>query len=187
MVQTERGYNRWRQWRARQLERDLQFCHPRWPDERNYLESELRQLRSFQRTYFRQPWNIFEWVTYVVILVLMGTRIISAVMGNEFVEMVHTRVYTLSVLILWLRILRPCRAFRSLGPFIAILGSVVGDTLKFFFLLFEFYVPFTIGFFITFGGKENSQLMGVHSTDWKNINDIMFSLWQVSFVAVKMT
>lgn len=44
------------------MEKDLDFCHPRWPEEKQYLTSELLQIRGYQRTYFRDPWNIFEWV-----------------------------------------------------------------------------------------------------------------------------
>lgn len=46
------------------MEKDLEYCHPRWPEERQYLSSELLQIRGYQRTYFRDPWNIFEWVCH---------------------------------------------------------------------------------------------------------------------------
>ena len=45
------------------MEKDLEYCHPRWPEERQYLTSELLQIRGYQRTYFRDPWNIIEWVS----------------------------------------------------------------------------------------------------------------------------
>ena len=44
------------------MEKDLQFCHPRWPEEKKYIGAELEQIRSYHRTYFRDPWNIYEWV-----------------------------------------------------------------------------------------------------------------------------
>ena len=38
-----------------------------------------------------------------------------------------------------------------MGPFISILGSVINDTMKFAFLFFEFFIPYTVGFWILFG------------------------------------
>ena len=178
MTQTERNYNRWRNWKSRQLERDLKFCHPRWPEEKKYLQSELQQIRSFRRVYFRQPWNIFEWVSYLVVLAMIITRVFSLYGIASY--KIHEKFYPAALVILWIRFLRSCRPFESLGPFIAILGSCIIDTLKFIFLFFEFFVPFTVGFWILFGGKDNGKLMGSNAIDWERINDIMFSLWQVS-------
>ena len=60
----EKKHNNWRQWRTRHMEKDMDYCHPRWPEEDQYLSSELLQIRGYQRTYFRDPWNIFEWVSF---------------------------------------------------------------------------------------------------------------------------
>ena len=175
----ERNYNRWRQWRTRQVERDIDFCHPRWPEEKKYLDSELQQIRTYQRTYFRQPWNIFEWITYGVVLTLAITRIMAVVSSNKTAEQIHPHAYALGLIVIWLRFMRSCRAFRSLGPFIAILGSVIQDTLKFAFLFFEFFIPYTVGFWILFGGPVHGKKMGENSKDWQNFNDLVFSVWQV--------
>ena len=64
------------------------------------------------------------------------------------------RMYAVALIIIWLRLMRSCRAFRTLGPFIAILGSVAKDTLKFAFLFFEFFIPYTMAFWIIFGDGE---------------------------------
>ena len=119
----EKAHNRWRQWRTRHVEKDLKYCHPRWPEEKKYLESELAQIRTFQRTYFREPWNIFEWIAYFVILTLVLTRILSVASKDKLAEEIHPRIYALGLIVIWLRFMRSCRAFRSLGPFIAILGK----------------------------------------------------------------
>ena len=52
--------------------------------------------------------------------------------------------------------MRTVRSFQSVGPFIVILGSVISDTIKFTFLFFEFYIPYTVAFWILFGGNENA-------------------------------
>ena len=120
---TEKVHNRWRQWRTRHVEKDLQYCHVRWPEERKYLDSELAQIRTFQRTYFREPWNIFEWIAYFVVLTLVLTRILAVAMQDDVAERIHPRIYSLGLIVIWLRFMRACRAFRSLGPFICILGT----------------------------------------------------------------
>ena len=107
------------------MEKDLKFCHPRWPEEEKYLRSELTQIRSYQRTYFRDPWNIFEWITYVVVLTLILTRILFVASDNKTAQSIHPRVYALGLVVIWLRFMRSCRAFRTLGPFIAILGRFI--------------------------------------------------------------
>jgi len=120
-------HNRWRQWRTKHVEKDLQYCHVRWPEERKYLESELAQIRTFQRTYFREPWNIFEWISYFVVFTLVLTRIISVAMDDPTSEAIHPRIYSLGLIVIWLRFMRACRAFRSLGPFICILGRFLSQ------------------------------------------------------------
>lgn len=180
----EQIYNQWRQWRTRQVERDIDYCHPRWPEERKYLDSELRQISSYQRTYFRDPWNIFEWITYFVVLTLGVTRVMAVTSHNAIASKIHPRVYSIGLIVIWLRFMRSCRAFRSLGPFIAILGSVIADTLKFAFLFFEFFIPYTVGFWILFGGKHHGKTMGDdNAKDWSLFNDLIFSVWQVRTIS----
>ena len=91
------------------------------------INSYIRHFKIFylfsSRTYFRDPWNIFEWITYAVISVLMLTRILTVASNNSTAQSIHPRVYALGLVIIWLRFMRSCRAFRTLGPFIAILGK----------------------------------------------------------------
>ena len=103
----------------------------------------------------------------------------SVASNNPTANEIHPRVYSLGLVIIWLRFMRSCRAFRSLGPFIAILGSVIADTLKFAFLFFEFFIPYTVGFWILFGGKKHGEKMGDNAKDWAKFNDLVFSVWQV--------
>ena len=105
------------------MSKDLDYCHPRWPEEKKYLDSELVQIRTYQRTYFREPWNIFEWISYFVVLTLAVTRVLSVVSSDATAEEIHPKIYAIGLIVLWLRFMRSCRAFQSLGPVIAILGN----------------------------------------------------------------
>ena len=75
--------------------------------------------------------------------------------------------------------MRSCRAFKSLGVFIAILSYVIVATLKFAFLFFEFYIPYVVGFWIMFGGEQHAKLMGNNAVNWRKFNDLLYSVWQV--------
>lgn len=77
-------------------------------------------------------------------------------MNNETANKIHPRVYAIGLIVIWIRFMRSVRSFQSVGPFIVILGSVINDTIKFTFLFFEFYIPYTVAFWILFGGKENA-------------------------------
>ena len=46
----------WEKWRQEAIEKDLEFCHPRWPEEREYLESELTAVEDLSPKYFSDMW-----------------------------------------------------------------------------------------------------------------------------------
>ena len=55
--------------------------------------------------------------------------------------------------------------------------------MKFAFLFFEFYVPYTVGFWILFGGEKHGKVMGDDGRkNWEKLNDLMFSVWSVSII-----
>ena len=47
-----------------------------------------------------------------------------------------------------------------MGPLIAILKSLIGDILKYFILYGVFFIPYTICFFVLFGGTQSNNLEG---------------------------
>ena len=46
----------WKAWRIKQLDEDIKFCHPRWPEEKNFLENEKIDLDRFKSNYFKDFW-----------------------------------------------------------------------------------------------------------------------------------
>lgn len=54
------------------------------------------------------------------------------------------------------------------------------DTIKFGFLFFEFFIPYTCAFWMLFGGKENAEKAG--DTAWVKVNDIIFSIYQMTLI-----
>ena len=44
------------------------------------------------------------------------------VSGSESMGKFHAKLYAIGLIVIWLRFMRSCRVFQTLGPFIAILG-----------------------------------------------------------------
>ena len=50
------AFQNWEKWRQQSIEKDIEYCHPRWPEEREYLESELEALEDLNPKYFSDAW-----------------------------------------------------------------------------------------------------------------------------------
>lgn len=182
---SKKSHQRWKTWRVRQIERDLKHCHPRWPEERKYLEMERDDVANSGISYFNDSWNYFDWVTYAWILGIIVTRIFSVVLNSETAQSLHPRVFAIALIFIWLRLMKVFRGFVTLGPFIVMIGHIIDDTLKFGFLYFDIYLPYVCAFWIVFGGSKNAAIMesqGQDSKGWENFNDLMYSVWQLTVV-----
>ena len=183
---SKRSHKRWQAWRVRELEKDLKFCHPRWPEERKYLEMELREIADSGISYFNDAWNYFDWITYGWVSAVIVTRILGVAVDNfPTARSLHPKVFAIALIFIWLRLMKFFRAFGALGPFIVIVGHIIDDILKFGFLYFEFFIPYVCAFWMIFGGEENAkkmQLAGQDSKGWRNFNDLMYSVWQLTNV-----
>lgn len=157
------------------MERDLQYCHPRWPEERRYLNSEMELIRSSSLSYLKNGWNIFEWLAFVVVLLVVFTRVASCLSSNPVADKIHYRSFPILLIMLWLRFMKCCRCYQSLGPFITMLGHVIADTAKFAFLFFEFFIPYACAFWIIFGG--------VKGTEFEKVNDLVYQVFLMTLVA----
>ena len=177
------------QFRFRQLEHaseDLKYCHPRWAEEQRYLDQEIERIkRDKSSNYFGNAWNVIDWAIHLAIWVIIATRIMVIIMDDEKIKLYHVRIYALSLILVWLRVLKACRAFQALGPFITLLGYVCDDTLKFAFLFFEFFIPYVCAFYMLFGGKENAMIMISNDQDasgWQELNDLVYSVYQITLL-----
>lgn len=182
---SKRAHKRWQKWRVYELEKDLSFCHPRWPEERKYLEMELREIADSGISYFNDAWNYFDWITYGWVTAVIVTRILGEAASNQSAKDVHPKVFAIALIFIWLRLMKFFRAFSALGPFIVIVGHIINDILKFGFLYFEFFIPYVCAFWMIFGGEKNAAKMqgkGQDSSGWRNFSDLTYSVWQLSNV-----
>ncbi|GFS22479.1 transient receptor potential cation channel subfamily V member 1-like isoform X2 [Elysia marginata] len=143
--------------RTEDINRDLEFCHPRWPEEEKYLRQEIGELQDLKPKYFSDMWNIFDWLCYIMLIVCMITHIVDIARHSEQVARAHIRLMAVTIILLWLRLMKNARAFALLGPFIVMLGHMLKDCVRFLFLYMEFYIPFLAAFWMIFGGTKKAE------------------------------
>ena len=49
-------YQKWKNWREEEIQRDSEHAHPRWPEEKKYLLSEEERLDKQRPQYFNDFW-----------------------------------------------------------------------------------------------------------------------------------
>ena len=168
-----------------ELNRDLKYCHPRWPEESLYIKMEIDNISSQGLSYFQSYWNFFDWITYFGVLTVIITRVLSVSINNKTANDLHPKVMAVALIFIWLRLMKVFRAFEALGPFIVMIGHIIKDTLIFGFLYVEFFIPYVCAFWIIFGGDENAQKMkdaGLDSNGWRTFNNLMYSVWEITVV-----
>ena len=64
------------------------------------------------------------------------------------------------------------------------LGHIISDTMKFCFLFFEVFIPYTVAFWILFGEdrtKNEREGQGPYD-DWNKFNDLVYAIWSVRYL-----
>ena len=174
-VKSKNEHQKWLDWREKQLTSDLEYCHPRWPGEYNYINQERTSLHSQNVSYFHDNWNYFDWVTYAMIGASIFTHIIKVSEGSATTAKIHRRILAAAIIFIWLRLMKTARAFTSLGPFVVMLNHFVGDTLKFGFLYMLFYIPFSVAFWMIFGTEQTVEGYGT-------TGELLFSMLRLTVV-----
>ncbi|XP_053571917.1 transient receptor potential cation channel subfamily V member 6 [Bombina bombina] len=174
MYQSKKKIQLFKDWRKKELEKDLKYCHPMWPEEKEYLEKGIEDVMGKRAAYFKDFWNVFDWIVYFLLLAVILTHIADIVVrSNTDLHISHVRVFAVTIIFLWLRLMKHARAIRLLGPFIVMLGKIVADVLKFLFLYGEFYIPYACAFWIIFGGYVDNM---------KSVPQMMFTIFRMTLV-----
>lgn len=171
---SKKEHRRWTRWRESELRRDLDHCHPRWPGERIYLMQEIKALHQEGPTYFKDAWNIFDWVTYFLILASIITHVVSALTIYRAADNVHTNLMCATVIMLWIRLLKTCRPFRSIGPFVVMGGHLILDVLKFGLLYIVLYIPYAASFWMVFASHKVK--------GYSEVSDLLYSMFRLTVV-----
>ena len=161
-------------WRESELIRDLKYCHPRWPEERAYIEREIAELGDLKPSYLVDWWNYFDWLTYASIIGTIICHVVSVAKQSTSAFRAEKGVGSVMLVLQWTRLMKFVRAFHPLGPFVVILRHVISDTGRFAFLFFIFYIPYAASLWVLFGKRSVS--------GYSNFEELAYNLLQITVV-----
>lgn len=152
-------------WRRKEVERDFAFCHPRWPQERTFVEQELKRIKHDKgNSYFSDAWNYIDWTTYAMLTVVIILHMINVWVNDNLYNDVFIRILSCSVIPVWVRLLKYARPFPNQGPFVVMLDHIVQDSAKWLFVILMFYIPYAAAFWIMFGPQSQIPVKGYNGT-----------------------
>lgn len=173
---SKKQFKKWKVWRTTEVEKDMKYCHPRWPQEEQYLLDEISNINHQSPSYFSEFWNYFDWFIYISLMVVVTVSTIITFLPNMVVARITKNLAAILIIFVWLRSMKVMRGFRALGPFIVMLGLIVKDIAIFGFLYFEFFIPYAFAFWITFGGGQGNV------TSMATVDQLTYSLFRLTLV-----
>ena len=170
-------HQKWVTWRTRELEKDLRYCHPQWPEERRYLEQEIKSLDEDKPLIFHDSWNYLEWITCAMLAATVASHVIDYLGRTNITFLVHIRITAALLIVLWLRVMKYARPFKTTGPFVVMLVHMIWDILKWLFLFLVFYIPYSAAFWMIFGAISPIPVRG-----YTNVSDLFYQLFRMTVV-----
>ncbi|PFX32604.1 transient receptor potential cation channel subfamily V member 3-like [Stylophora pistillata] len=159
-------------WRKKEVKRDLQYCHPRWTQEKNFIKQHVKQIKHRKKTYFQDKWNYLDWVAYLMLIIVIILHVINVVVENNQYNGYFTRIHACTIIIIWVRLLKFARPFPSQGPFVVILDNILVDTIRWGFVIAMFYIPYAAAFWMLFGpGSMREPVKG-----YDNVGHLAFTI-----------
>ncbi|XP_027131299.1 transient receptor potential channel pyrexia isoform X1 [Larimichthys crocea] len=172
---SKRKLRLWQQWAERRLHDDLCCLHPMWPQDRVYLLDQNKQIHRIRGSYTRDLWNVFDWLVYSLLTAAFSVHVVDVFHPSVGLHAASLRLFSVTVIFLWLRLMKHVRAFRLMGPFIVMLGNIIGDVMRFLFLYIEIFVPYACSFWIIFGGSASVPSM-------QSVSGLLYSLYRITLV-----
>ncbi|KAG7248758.1 hypothetical protein CRUP_015915, partial [Coryphaenoides rupestris] len=136
---------------------------------------EVNEILSSRRKLLLWKRNIFDWLVYCLLAAAMGVHLANILHVSPALHATSLRLLAVTIVFLWLRLLKHVRAFRVMGPFIVMLGEVVGDVMRFLFLYVEIVIPYACAFWIIFGGLDAVSSMRTFPT-------LLYSLYRMTLM-----
>ncbi|XP_021464062.1 transient receptor potential cation channel subfamily V member 5 isoform X1 [Oncorhynchus mykiss] len=175
MIGSSRKLRSWQSWCEHRTNDDLRCTHPMWPEEKHFLEEQIKLIHRMKGNYLQDPWNIFDWLVYILLMAVFGIHVADIFLLGGTLRDYSLRLFAVVIIFLWLRLMKHVRAFRVMGPFIVMLGKIVGDVLRFLFLYAEIFIPYACAFWIIFGGQASIPSM-------RTVPQLLYSLYRITLV-----
>ena len=71
----------YKRWREGQVRRDIAYCHPMRPHERDYIDEEIASIQS-EKLYYWNGWNIYDWTVILLLFITIVLHIIPVAIYN---------------------------------------------------------------------------------------------------------
>nr|XP_046258870.1 uncharacterized protein si:ch73-193i2.2 isoform X2 [Scatophagus argus] len=175
ILRSKRKLRLWQQWVERRLHDDLCCSHPMWPQEKVFLLDQNKQIHRTRGPYSHDLWNVFDWLVYCLLTVSFSVHMADVFSPSVLLQTISLRFFSLTIIFLWVRLMKHVRAFRLMGPFIVMLGNIVGDVMCFLFLYAEIFIPYACSFWIMFGGSSSVPSM-------QSVSGLLYSLYRITLV-----
>ena len=151
-VRTNRSLVQWKNHREKSLSRDKPFCHPQWPDEARYVDSEIKSVHDHRWLATHDRWVYIDWLALSLIVAAAISHVVFFLQGTKESHTVHVRIMCVLLIVSWVRILKFMRPFQGTGAFVASFTRMLGDILLALFLIVIVFLPYASCFWILFGG-----------------------------------
>uniref|UniRef100_A0A8C2ZLR7 Si:ch73-193i2.2 n=1 Tax=Cyclopterus lumpus TaxID=8103 RepID=A0A8C2ZLR7_CYCLU len=168
ILRSRRKLRLWRRWAELRLQDDLSCSHPMWPQ----VQKTGGQITCINHSCSCVR-NVFDWVVYSLLTVSFSVHMADVLHPSILLHTTSLRLFSITVVFLWLRLMKHVRAFRLMGPFIVMLGNIIGDLMCFLFLYAEIFIPYACSFWIIFGGLFPSM---------QSVSGLLFSLYRITLV-----
>ena len=133
----------------------MKFCHPQWKDGNDYLDKEIK-IAEEERLFSRQDgWIFLDWIALTFIVAGLASHISFLVVVSQESRDIHVRIVAFLLRVFWLRLLKFARPFKEPGPFVASIGPMLRDFIKWSILFTLLFIPYAAIFWMIFG-QENS-------------------------------
>ncbi|XP_028403236.1 transient receptor potential cation channel subfamily A member 1-like isoform X2 [Dendronephthya gigantea] len=174
-VRTNRSLTQWKSYREKSLSRDKPFCHPQWPDEARYVDSEIKSVLEHRWLATHDRWVYIDWVALTLIIASAISHAVFFSQGTREAHTVHVRIMCALLIVTWVRILKFVRPFQGTGAFVASFTKMVGNIMLSMFLVVIIFLPYASSFWILFGG-----LSPVPAKGFRSMTAVMYEVFQMT-------
>ena len=153
----------------------MKYCHPRWPQEKKYIEYEITRVKSLPQYNDLGAWFYLDWIILILIIASIASHFVfffdDSVVSRHF----YIRILGIMNLLVWLRLLKYVRPFPGLGTLVIILGETSGNFVNWAFLFFLLLIPFSAAFWINFGALSIHPVHGYH-----HVAEVLYTVFQIA-------
>lgn len=111
--------------RLNYIKKQIPYCHPRWREERDFLENEVTRIEKYKSTFWKDHWNIFEWISLFFVLIMFALHIGNVISPDEEVFRAAKFISAISLILVWFRLYKTLRIFSLISEVNVLLSKFI--------------------------------------------------------------